>query len=185
MERDIFERMKAGEPFRPTDPQYHRVHEIVQRTRALSVALNTAVSDAEVRQRLGAIIGTPVDASTRVFIPFHTNFGQHTSIGRNVFINHDCTFLDMGGITIADEVMIGPKVSLITENHPLDPNDRKALIVQPILIKRNAWIGAAATILPGVVIGENAVVAAGAVVTKDVPDNTIVGGVPTKILKKR
>jgi acetyltransferase-like isoleucine patch superfamily enzyme len=88
-----------------------------------------------------------------------------------------------GGITIEDNVLIGPKANLITENHPLDSANRKALICKPILIKRNAWIGAAATILPGVTIGENAVVAAGAIVLKDVPDNTIVGGVPAKYIK--
>ncbi len=89
----------------------------------------------------------------------------------------------MGGITLEDHVLIGPKVSLITENHPLDPTDRRALLCKPIVIKRNAWIGAAATVLPGVTIGENAVVAAGAVVTTDVPDNAVVGGVPAKIIK--
>jgi acetyltransferase-like isoleucine patch superfamily enzyme len=89
----------------------------------------------------------------------------------------------MGGITIEDHVLIGPKVNLITENHPLNPADRRALICKPIVIKRNAWIGAGATILPGVTIGENAVVAAGAVVSKDVPGNAIVGGVPAKIIK--
>ena len=89
----------------------------------------------------------------------------------------------MGGITIEDDVLIGPKVNLITENHPLNPNDRKSLICKPIVVKRNAWIGAAVTILPGVTIGENSVVAAGAVVTADVPPNTIVGGVPAKFIR--
>ena len=89
----------------------------------------------------------------------------------------------MGGITIEDNVLIGPKVNLITENHPLNPNDRKSLICKLIVIKRNAWIGAAATVLPGVTIGENSVVAAGAVVTGDVLPNTIVGGVPAKFIK--
>jgi len=89
----------------------------------------------------------------------------------------------MGGITIEDDVLVGPKVSLITENHPTDPSDRKTLTLKPILIKRNAWIGAGAIILPGVTIGENAIVAAGAVVSKDVADNTIVGGIPAKYLK--
>ena len=89
----------------------------------------------------------------------------------------------MGGIIIEDNVLIGPKVNLITENHPLDPVNRRALICKPIIIKRNAWIGAAATILPGVIIGENAVVAAGAVVSKDVAANTIAGGVPAKHIK--
>lgn len=89
----------------------------------------------------------------------------------------------MGGITIEDNVLIGPKVNLITENHPLNPADRKALITKPIIIKKNAWIGAAATILPGVTIGENSIIAAGAVVSKDVPDNVVAGGIPAKIIK--
>ena len=183
-EQDLFDRMQTGAPFRLTDPEFHPVQVIVQQTRALSPALNASLNDAEVRERLGAILGVEVDASTTVFVPFHTNFGRSIRIGKNVFINHDCTFLDLGGITIADDVMIGPKVSLITENHPLDPNDRKTLMARPITIGRNAWIGAAATILPGVTIGENAVVAAGAVVTKDVPPDTVVGGVPAKPIRK-
>ena len=89
----------------------------------------------------------------------------------------------MGGITIEDNVLIGPKVNLITENHPLDPADRQTLLLKPIVIKRNAWIGAAATILPGVTIGENAVVEAGAVVTTDVPPDTIAGGVPARHIR--
>jgi acetyltransferase-like isoleucine patch superfamily enzyme len=89
----------------------------------------------------------------------------------------------LGGITIEDNVLIGPQVKLVTENHPLDPATRKGLITKPILIKRNAWVGAGATILPGVTIGENSVVAAGAVVSKDVPENTVVGGIPAKFLK--
>jgi acetyltransferase-like isoleucine patch superfamily enzyme len=89
----------------------------------------------------------------------------------------------LGGITIENDVQIGPKVSLITENHPLNPSTRKSLDLKSILIKRNAWIGAGAIILPGVIIGENAVVAAGAVVNKDVPANTVVGGIPAKIIR--
>lgn len=89
----------------------------------------------------------------------------------------------MGGITLEDGVPIGPRVNLVTENHPLDPADRRALITKPIIIKKNAWIGAGATILPGVTIGENAVVAAGSVVSKDVPANVVVGGVPAKTIK--
>jgi len=100
-----------------------------------------------------------------------------------VFINFDCTFLDLGGITIDDNVMLAPKVSLLSEGHPVAVNDRQTLIVGRIHIKRNAWIGAHATILQGVTIGENAVVAAGAVVSKDVPANTVVGGIPAKHIK--
>lgn len=180
---DIFARMKAGEPIRLDDPQYHKVQVVINRTIKLSAQLNTSTNINQIRDRLSEIIGKKVDESTTVFAPFYTNFGLFTQIGKDVFINHACSFLDMGGITIEDEVLLGPKVNLITENHPLDPSNRRALICKPILIKRNAWIGANATILPGVTIGENAVVAAGAVVSKDVPANTVVGGVPAKIIK--
>ncbi len=182
-DRDIFDRMKAGELFRLDDPEYPKVLEIVNRTLKLSAELNTSTDVNQIRERLSEIIGSQLDKSTTVFAPFYTNFGRFILIGKNVFINHACTCLDMGGITIDDDVFIGPKVNLITENHPLDPANRKALICKPIVVKRNAWIGAAATIMPGVTIGENAVVAAGAVVSKDVPANTVVGGVPAKIIK--
>jgi acetyltransferase-like isoleucine patch superfamily enzyme len=121
--------------------------------------------------------------SVAVFTPIYINYGKNINIGKNVFINFDCTFLALGRITIEDDVLIGPKVSLITENHPLQPEQRKGLIGSSIHIKKNAWIGANATILPGVTIGENAVIAAGAVVSKNVPDNTVVGGIPAKIIK--
>ena len=182
-DKNIFERLKAGEPIRLDDPQYYKVQEVVDRTISLSADLNTSTHINQIRERLSEIIGTELDTTTTVFAPFYTNFGRFTQIGKNVFINHACSFLDMGGITIEDHVLLGPKVNLITENHPLDPADRRSLICKPIVIKRNAWIGAAATILPGVTVGENAVVAAGAVVAKDVPANTIVGGVPAKIIK--
>lgn len=181
--KSIFDRMKAGELFRLDDPEYPKVLEIVSRTITLSAALNTSTNVDQIRERLSEIIDSPIDNSTTVFAPFYTNFGKFIKIGKNVFINHACTFLDMGGITIEDNVLIGPKVNLITENHPLNPADRKALITKPIIIKKNAWIGAAATILPGVTIGENSVIAAGAVVSKDVPDNVVAGGVPAKIIK--
>lgn len=181
--RDILDRLRAGEPIQLTDPEYPKVWEIVARALRLSPELNASVDLDQVRQRLGEIIGSQLDESTTVFIPFYTNFGRFIQIGKNVFINHACTFLDQGGITIEDNVLIGPKVNLITENHPLEPANRRALICKPIVIRRNAWIGAAATILPGVTVGENAVVAAGAVVSKDVPANTVVGGIPAKHIK--
>ncbi|HVM90089.1 MAG TPA: DapH/DapD/GlmU-related protein [Puia sp.] len=180
---NIFKRLLAGGIIRHDDPIMPEVWKVVSETIRLSAALNTAAGIDEVRERLGEITGNMIDRSTTIFIPFYTNFGKHTRIGKNVFINHACSFLDLGGITIEDEVLIGPRVNLVTENHPLDPMQRKSLNLKSILIKRNAWIGAAATILPGVTIGENSIVAAGAVVNADVPDNTIVGGVPAKLLR--
>lgn len=183
MEKNILIRLKAGEPIRLDDPQYFKVQAVVDRTIRLSAALNTATTISEIRQKMGEIIGMQLDETTTIFAPFYTNFGQFIRLGKHVFINHACSFVDMGGITLEDHVLIGPRVSLITENHPADPASRRSLVTKPILIKRNAWIGAAATILPGVTVGENAIVAAGAVVSKDVPANTIVGGVPAKIIK--
>ncbi|MGF6848945.1 acetyltransferase-like isoleucine patch superfamily enzyme [Chitinophaga sp. W3I9] len=181
--KDIFERLQAGEPVALDDPEFFKVDAVVNRTLALSPALNAAASVEEIRAKLSEIIGTTLDESTAIFAPFYTNFGRFIKIGKNVFINHACSFLDMGGITLEDHVLIGPKVNLITENHPLNPADRRSMLCKPILIKKNAWIGAGATILPGVTIGENAVVAAGAVVSRDVPDNTVAGGVPARLIK--
>ena len=178
---DIFQKMLAGGIIR--SDEMGEAWETVFRAQRLSPALNSATTIGEIRERLSEIIDSQIDKSTTVFVPFYTNFGKHIKLGKNVFINHACTFLDLGGITIEDDVQIGPKVNLITENHPVDPTKRKHLDLKSIVIKRNAWIGAGATILPGVTIGENSIVAAGAVVNKDVSDNSVVGGIPAKFIK--
>jgi acetyltransferase-like isoleucine patch superfamily enzyme len=183
-ERDIFDDMLNGGIIRKDDPRMAEAWEVVSKAQRLSPALNSATTIDEMRQRLSEIIGSRIDESSTVFVPFFTNFGKHITIGKNVFINHACTFLDMGGITIEDNVQIGPKVNLITENHPVNPAERKHLDLGAVVIAQNAWIGAGATILPGVTVGENSIVAAGAVVNRNVPANTIVGGVPAKFIKK-
>ncbi len=183
IQKDIFEIMKTGGEVRQDHPQYVVFMEVVAKTLKQVAAMNSLGDVSEIRNKLSEIIGSQIDETTGIFAPFYINFGKHTKIGKNVFINHACSFLDLGGITIEDDVLIGPKVNLVTENHPIEPNNRKTLICKPIVIKRNSWIGAGATILPGVTVGENAVVAAGSVVTKDVPNNTIVAGVPAKHVK--
>lgn len=180
---DIFERLRNGETVSFGDPEYHKLRDVSFATRKLLLQLNQSADPEEMRALLSRIMGTEIDESSAIFPPFHVNYGRHTKIGKNVFINFDCVFLDFGGITIEDRVFIAPKVSLLTEGHPLSPENRHSLTVAPIHIKKNAWIGANATIMQGVAIGENAVVAAGAVVTKDVPDNTIVGGIPAKVIR--
>ncbi len=100
-----------------------------------------------------------------------------------IFINFGCTFLDRGGITLEDDVFIGPQVQLVTENHPEEPSKRRNVYAKPITIKQGAWIGAGAIILPGVTIGKHSIVAAGAVVTKNVPNDTIVAGTPARIIR--
>jgi acetyltransferase-like isoleucine patch superfamily enzyme len=116
--------------------------------------------------------------------PFYTTGGVDIRVGHNVFVNQNCTFYDLGGLDIADDVMIGPNVSIITSGHPIEPSQRRACVIaKPIVIERNAWIGAGATIIGGVTISENSVVAAGSVVTKDVPPNTLVGGNPARVIR--
>ncbi len=159
------------------------MREASYKTKLLLTQMNSSADAAEIRNLLSQITDSAIDESVAVFTPIYINYGKNTQIGKNVFINFNCTFLDLGGITIDDDVLIGPNVSILSEGHPLSPENRHSLITKPIHIKKNAWIGAGATILQGVTIGENAVVAAGAVVSKDVPDNTLAGGIPAKVIK--
>lgn len=180
---NIFVRLKNGDAIPANDPQRVELRDICYATKKLLLQMNSSSDPTEIRDLLSQITNSEIHESVGVFTPLHINYGKNTRIGKNVFINFDCVFLDMGGITIEDNVLLAPKVNLLTEGHPLSPENRHAIIAKPIHIKKNAWIGANATILQGVTIGENAVVAAGSIVTKDVPDNTVVGGVPTKFIK--
>jgi len=182
---DILVRDRNGETIRLDDPEYPKLLTIIQKAIRTTSRLNSLVIDdfKEINKIFSELIGKPVDDTLFIIPPFYSDFGANISIGKNVFINHACTFMDRGGITLEDNVLIGPKVNLITTNHPLDPAERRATISHPIIIKRGAWLGAGATVLPEVTIGENSVVAAGAVVSKDVPDNAVAGGIPARIIK--
>ncbi|MDO7874253.1 sugar O-acetyltransferase [Hymenobacter sp. ASUV-10] len=184
--KTIFERELAGENISLDDPEYPQIYAIIRKAIRLTSELNAMRVDdnAQVNQLFSELINKPVDDTFFLIPPFYTDFGHNIQLGRNVFVNHACTFMDRGGITLEDNALIGPKVNLITTNHPLDPAERRSTYSRPIVIKRHAWLGANATVMPGVTIGENAVVAAGAVVTKDVPDNCIVAGVPARVVKK-
>lgn len=180
----IFDRLKNGETISPKDKEAYKMREASFATKKILIEMNSVTNPSEIRDLLSKITASEIDESVTVFTPLHINYGKNTKIGKNVFINFDCVFLDLGGITIEDNVLIAPKVSLLSEGHPVAPEHRHSLIVAPILIKKNAWIGAGSIILQGVTIGENAIVAAGSVVSKDVPDNAIVGGIPAKIIKE-
>ena len=157
----------------------------VQRTMRLAAEMNTGYhTEAEVRDYMRQITGSEIDETLRIFTPFHINYGKKTTFGRDCFVNFGCTFLALGGITIEDDVFIGPHCVLATEYHPEEPTTRHSLLTKPIVVKRNAWLGANVTVLAGVTIGENAIVAAGSVVTKDVPDNMIVAGSPAKVIRE-
>lgn len=180
----IFERLLQGETVPFADSDYPQIGKACSLTRETLLQVNNEYDAKEIRTLLSQIFEKPLPENSTVFTPFHTNYGRNISIGENVFINHDCSFLDLGGITIDDGVMIAPKVVISSEGHPVNIEERNRLTVGRVHIKRNAWIGANVTILPGVTVGENSVVAAGAVVAQDVPDNKVVGGVPAKIIKQ-
>jgi len=153
---------------------------------AITAILNhLTFNDADkVRALFSQLIGKEVDEGFLLIPPFYTAGGQETSVGRNVFINQNCTFYDLGGLDIGDDVMIGPNVSIITTGHPIEPSQRRSITIgKPIVIERNVWIAAGATIIGGVTVGANSVIAAGSVVTKDVPSNTVVGGNPARIIR--
>lgn len=183
-QHDIFARERAGEVISLDDPEYHRILELITAAQKLIATLNTGYHEAaEVRKLFSLLTGTEVDGTFGLLPPFYTDFGRNIRVGRGVFINHGCEFMDRGGITLEDEVLIGPKVNLVTINHVVSPTARRSTFCAPIRIKRKAWIGVGVSVMPGVTIGENAIVAANAVVTKDVAANTIVGGIPAKLIR--
>lgn len=164
------------------------VHEFMdrmsERARKFTFDLNSAYhSPEEVRGILSALMDHAVPESLRVFPPFYTDFGLNITLGKNVFVNACCHFQDHGGIVIGDGCQIGHNVVFATLNHGLSPDDRRHTYPSPICLGCNVWVGSNVTILPGVTVGDNSVIAAGAVVAHDVHPNTIVGGVPAKFIK--
>ena len=159
-------------------------NELFQEAVRIGMELNTKYhTPEELREIMSKLIGKRVDSSFRMFPPFYTDFGKNITIGKDVFINSGCHFQDQGGIEIGDGALIGHNVVLATINHDLNPIENRKNHYAPIKIGAHVWIGSNATILSGVTIGDYAVIAAGAVVTRDVPAMTIVGGVPAKVLK--
>lgn len=138
----------------------------------------------EIRKLFSELTGTQIDATFGMFPPFYTDCGKNIHIGKNVFINSGCHFQDQGGIYIGDGTLVGHCVTIATLNHDQNPERRANLLPSPVHIGKNVWIGANVTITPGVTIGDGSIIAAGAVVTKDVPENVIVGGVPAAFIKK-
>lgn len=155
-----------------------------EEARRITFQLNTVYhTQDKVRGLLSELFGYEVPATLKVFPPLYADFGKNIKVGEHVFINACCHFQDHGGVTVGDGCQIGHNVVFATLNHGLEPEKRASTCPAPIVLGRNVWVGSNATILQGVTIGDNAVVAAGAVVTKDVEANTVVGGVPAKLIK--
>lgn len=182
--KDIFERELNGEPICVNDPEYGKILDIIYETMRLTDKLNNVHhNNEEIKSIFSEITGKDVDSSLVLLPPFYTDFGKNIRLGKNVLIQQLCTFFDRGGITVGNNVFIAPKVNLVTLNHDIDPENRSTTTAKPIIIHDNVWIGINSTILPGVTIGKNAIVAAGSIVTKDVEPSIIVGGNPAKFIR--
>lgn len=182
---DIFSRDFSGEMVSPNDSGYDALIDDIFRTMETAQELATvSIRDQKrVHELMGNILGKELPESTTVLPPLYIDYGKPVTIGRRCFIQQCCTFFGRGGITIGDDVFIGPKVNLITINHDPDPDNRSATYGRPVVIENKVWIGINSTILPGVRIGYGSIVGAGSVVTKDVPPMTIVAGNPARIIK--
>ncbi|ORX85535.1 bacterial transferase hexapeptide repeat protein [Anaeromyces robustus] len=177
--------LKTGEIVKCGSDIHHTFHYYGDVAHKITHELNTKYcTQDEVRELFSKLIGKEVNNSFRLIPPFETECGKNIHIGNNVFINSGCTFQDHGGIYIENNVIIDYNVVLATLNHVQDPSHRTDSYPKPIHIKKGAWIESSSTILQGVTIGENAIVCAGSVVTKDVPPNSVVGGVPAKFIRK-
>ena len=165
--------------------EIEKMRESTRKAMKLTLELNTKYNSAqEIVELMSKIKGKPVDKSFALFPPFNTDYGKNITFGKNVFINSGCKFQDQGGITVGNNVLIGHNVVLATLDHNICVSKRAELFAAPIVIEDNVWIGANVTITSGVTIGKGSIVAAGAVVTKDVPEYSIVGGVPAKVIRE-
>ncbi|CAA0110747.1 Maltose O-acetyltransferase [Starkeya nomas] len=183
--RTEMQKMLAGELYRPGDPEIQAAQAAnfawLARFNA-SLTLSRDERRVLVREGLGS-----VGERTGIRPPFHCDYGFNIHLGSGVFLNFDCVVLDVARVTIGDGTEIGPGVHIYTADHPRDPEARRAGLEygRPVHIGRNVWIGGKAIVLPGVTIGDDALVGAGAVVTRDVPAGATVVGNPARVVAPR
>lgn len=176
------EKMLAGEGYVASDPEL-----VAERRRAQEVLhrFNAAAPEAwdDAAALLAGLFGA-LGEGTVVMPPFRCDYGYNVRIGANGFLNYGCVFLDCCPITIGDHLQMGPGVQLYTATHPLDPGLRRSVeSALPITIGNDVWIGGGAILLPGVRVGDNTVVGAGSVVTRDLPANVLAAGNPCRVLR--
>ena len=182
---DLLTALREGRTIPGGSPLHAVMHQASQEALRITAELNGAYHPPErVRELLSELTGAPVDDSVTVFPPFSTDFGRGIRIGRRVFVNSGCRFQDQGGVTIGDDCLIGHNAVFATLNHDLDPSRRADLHPAPIVLGDNVWIGANVTILPGVTIGDDAVIGAASLVTKDVPAGAVAVGAPAKVVRR-
>lgn len=180
---DFLNRMKNGEPMTSENSLMRFSAFLSEEAMRLTAVLNSGYHEPKVvRQLFSILIGKKVDKQFKLHPPFYTDCGRNITVGKRVFINSGCTFQDQGGITIGDDTQIGHNVILVTLNHDKNPLERRKIYPSPIKIGKCVWIGSGAIILPGVTVGDGAIIGAGSVVTHDVAENTTVAGNPARIL---
>ncbi|MEG1003318.1 MAG: DapH/DapD/GlmU-related protein [Clostridium sp.] len=184
MYKELLNEIERREYIPYEDTIFTEINFVLNRTLKLISELNGVYRNAEeIRYILEKITCNKIDESVQILTPFNTDFGANIKLGKEIFINKSCMFVDLGGIELEDKVLIGPEVKILSVNHPINPENRRGVILKGVKVRRNAWIGAGATICPGVTIGQNSVIGAGSVVTKDVPNNCVYAGVPAKFIK--
>jgi acetyltransferase-like isoleucine patch superfamily enzyme len=181
---DLLEALNAGHTIPGNSPLHRAMHQTSQEALRTTGELNGGYHDpARVRELLAQLMGKPVDESVTVFPPFYSDFGKNITLGKRIFMNSGCKFQDQGGVVIGDECLIGHNTVITTLNHDLAPSRRGDMHPAPVILGRNVWIGSNVTVLPGVTIGDNAVIGAASVVTKDVPANTVAIGSPARVVR--
>lgn len=183
--QEFLRQMNSGEPLQGGGEAHLFMRELTEETMKLTCELNGKYHTGdEIRQIFSQITGKPVPNGFRLFPPFYTSCGKNITVGKGVFINTGCHFHDQGGITLGDGTFLGSNVVLTTINHDFNPRNRSTAYPAPIVTGKHVWIGSSVTVVPGVTIGEGAIVGAGSVVTRDVPPNTIVAGVPAQVIRE-
>ncbi|MBE6018216.1 MAG: sugar O-acetyltransferase [Lachnospiraceae bacterium] len=179
---DIFKKLRDGEPVDMMAEEYRpAIRELMRADKALFHLNHAEPGSEEQKEAFNELFDGEKPDDLGILTPTQIDFPKQIIFGKNVFINHSFTAMSIGGIEIGDNVQIGPHVTIVTDNHDLE--NRYALKCKKVIIGDNVWIGAGVCIMPGVHVGDNAVIAGGAVVTKDVPANSVVGGNPAKVIK--
>lgn len=181
-EMNNIERRDAGLPYISDES----IFEEQKRARRLTQLLNT--TDRSDFPQISEIVKELLGKSEGAFInpPFYCDYGSHIEVGKNFFANYNCTIIDVAKVKIGDNCMLAPNVAIYTAGHPIHPDTRNTAYEYGIevIIGDNVWIGGNAVICPGVHIGNNVVIGAGSVVTKDIPDWSVAAGNPCRVIKK-